>query len=228
MAAIAGRVVLVGSPLGLLLKRAWAGNRRRLLPANTDPSTLVYENPAALDPRNLPITPISRFGTMGLTEHRVNAGQWRLTTGGLVARPLSLSLKRIKALPAKERDVLLICPGVFAYYARWRGVPVNTILQRIGLSPQATHVDISGPAGESQKKERFPLTRGRADKLFLAYGVNGVTLPGKHGFPLRLVAADQVGGRWVKFVDRIEAVADKPASSGAVDGNRSNRPAFLP
>jgi hypothetical protein len=77
MASVAGRMALVGSPLGLLLKRAWAGGRRRLLPANTDPATLVYENPAVLDPRNLPITPISQFGTMGLTVHRVNIAQWR-------------------------------------------------------------------------------------------------------------------------------------------------------
>jgi sulfoxide reductase catalytic subunit YedY len=221
-------MALVGSPLGLLLKRAWAGGRRRLLPANTDPATLVYENPAVLDPRNLPITPISQFGTMGLTVHRVNIAQWRLTTGGLVARPSSLSLERIKSLPAATRDVLLICPGVFAYYARWRGVPLNTVLRQAGISPKATHVVVSGPAGESQKKERFPLAQGRADKLFLAYGVNGVTLPEKHGFPLRLVAEGEVGARWVKFADRIEVVADKQTSSDAVDRNPSKRPAFLP
>jgi DMSO/TMAO reductase YedYZ molybdopterin-dependent catalytic subunit len=35
-----------------------------------------------------------------------------------------------------------------------------------------------------------------------------VPLPQKHGFPLRLVAEDHYGARWVKYVDRITAVAD--------------------
>jgi len=228
MAAIAGRMALVGSPLCLLLKRAWARGRRRVLPAQTDLATLIYENPAQLDPRKLPITPISQFGTMGLTEHRVNLDRWRLSIGGAVTGPLSLSLDRIKALPAAERDVLLICPGVFAYYARWRGVSVNVLLQQAGVSPQATDVDVSGPYGESQKRERFPLATVRTGKLFLAYGVNGVPLPEKHGYPLRLVAEDQVGSQWVKFVDRIEAVARKSDSPGSADRHQLQRPAFVP
>jgi DMSO/TMAO reductase YedYZ molybdopterin-dependent catalytic subunit len=38
----------------------------------------------------------------------------------------------------------------------------------------------------------------------LALGVNGVTLPKEHGYPLRLVAEDVTGGKWVKWIDRIE------------------------
>ncbi|HHP7236161.1 MAG TPA: molybdopterin-dependent oxidoreductase [Desulfobacterales bacterium] len=46
-----------------------------------------------------------------------------------------------------------------------------------------------------------------SDQVFLDYEVNGVPLPQKHGFPLRLVAEDHYGARWVKSVDRITAVA---------------------
>jgi sulfoxide reductase catalytic subunit YedY len=42
------------------------------------------------------------------------------------------------------------------------------------------------------------------DKLFLAYAVNGVPLPQKHGYPLRLVAEDHYGSRWAKYVEKIE------------------------
>jgi DMSO/TMAO reductase YedYZ molybdopterin-dependent catalytic subunit len=228
MAAIAGRMALVTSPLGFLLEKAWARDRRRLLPAQTDVGSLIYEDPARLDPRHLPITPISQFGTMGLTEHHVNVSRWRLSIAGAVTRPLSYSLDRIKALPASERDVLLICPGVFAYYARWQGVYLNAILQQAGVSLKATDVDVSGPTGESQKRERFTMAQVRREKLFLAYGVNGVPLPEKHGFPLRLVAEDQVGSQWVKFVDKIEAVVNKSMSPGSVDRNPSQGPAFTP
>jgi len=43
-----------------------------------------------------------------------------------------------------------------------------------------------------------------ADTVFLAYGVNGKTLPQKHGFPLRVVAEDTYGSDWVKYVYGLE------------------------
>ncbi len=225
---VAGRIALACSPLSLLLRRAWAQVRRRLLPAQTELGTLIYEDPDQLDPRNLPITPISQFDTMGLTEHPVDVVRWRLTVGGAVTRPLTFRLDQIKALPAIERAVLLICPGAFAYYARWQGVSLNAILQLAGVSAQATHVDVTGPSGKFYKMERFSLGQVQTEKVFLAYGVNGQPLPERHGFPLRLVAEDQVGSQWIKFVDKIEVVISKSASPGGADGNKSQGPAFVP
>jgi sulfoxide reductase catalytic subunit YedY len=37
--------------------------------------------------------------------------------------------------------------------------------------------------------------------------VNGKILPKRHGFPLRLVAEDQYGYEWVKYVHRLVAVS---------------------
>jgi DMSO/TMAO reductase YedYZ molybdopterin-dependent catalytic subunit len=228
LVAFFGRAALVASPLGLLLNRAWARDRRRLLPAKTDMGLLIGEDPAAVDPRNLPITPIAQFETMGLTKHPVNPRRWRLNVAGAVTRPLSFSLDQLKALPVTQRAVLLICPGVFAYYARWHGVSVDAILKQAGISPRATQIKVSGPSGEFQKSETFPLAPARTAKLFLAYGVNGVPLPEKHGFPLRLVAEGRVGSRWVKFVDRLEAVSGTPMPPDSGEGKPSQGPAYLP
>ena len=46
-----------------------------------------------------------------------------------------------------------------------------------------------------------------AEKVFLAYQVNGKPLPERHGFPLRLVADDHYGSRWVKYVERVKVLA---------------------
>ena len=43
-------------------------------------------------------------------------------------------------------------------------------------------------------------------KIFLAYRVNGETLPQKHGFPLRLVYEDAYGYDWIKYVDEVAVV----------------------
>jgi DMSO/TMAO reductase YedYZ molybdopterin-dependent catalytic subunit len=228
MAAIAGRAALACSPLGLLLKRAWAQARRRLLSAQTELGSLIYEDPDLLDPRQLPITPIAQFDTMGLTQHPVDLDRWRLTITGAVARPLTFSLDQIKALPVIERDVLLICPGAFAYYARWRGASLNAMLQQAGISPRATHVEVAGPSGESAKTEPFPLDEIRADKVFLAYAVNGEPLPEKHGFPLRVVAEHRAGYQWIKFADKVEVKDRGPVPLSRVDQDKSQTPAFVP
>jgi DMSO/TMAO reductase YedYZ molybdopterin-dependent catalytic subunit len=204
--AVAGWTVVAGTPFALLVRRSCAALRRRLLPADTDLGTLLFENPKYLDSRNLPVTPIDKFGTMGLSEHQVDLQRWHLTIGGAVARPFRFSYGQILAMPSVSRDVLLICPGVFAYNARWQGISIWPLLEQSGVDRKATHVDVGGPTGPNQKVGRYRLREVQTNKAFLAYAVNERRLPEKHGFPLRAVAEGYVGAEWIKFVDRIDAV----------------------
>jgi DMSO/TMAO reductase YedYZ molybdopterin-dependent catalytic subunit len=43
-----------------------------------------------------------------------------------------------------------------------------------------------------------------AGKVFLSYGVNGESLPQKHGFPLRVVAEGHYGSSWIKYVSEVK------------------------
>ena len=89
--AAAGWILVAGSPLALLVRRSCAELRRRLLPAETDLGTLLFENPKYLDSRNLPLTPIDKFGTMGLSDDQLDLERWQLAIGGAVARPSRFS-----------------------------------------------------------------------------------------------------------------------------------------
>ena len=60
------------------------GAARRLLPKGTRLETLVNENPALIDARNLEIQPLEKFGTMGLSDHATDLNTWRLTVSGEV------------------------------------------------------------------------------------------------------------------------------------------------
>jgi sulfoxide reductase catalytic subunit YedY len=223
--AVAGWTIVAGSPLALLVRRSCAALRRRLLPANTDLGTLLFENPKYLDSRDLPLTPIDKFGTMGLSEHQVDLQHWQLTIGGAVARPSRFSYAQIVAMPAVARDVLLICPGVFAYNARWRGISIWPLLEQTGVDRKTTYVDVAGPAGPYEKVQRFPLREVQANKVFLAYAVNGKRLPEKHGFPLRAVAEGYVGTEWIKFVERTDAVLTASVSDEA---EKNAAPVYVP
>jgi len=168
-------------------------------------SSLVDHNPADLDARNLEIIPLEDFETMGLDDHQVNLNQWRLEVVGRVKKPLRLTYDQLLELPSFEKKVLLICPGFFTNHGRWTGISVTDLLEMAEAETGITHVSFRGPAGRYAKINRFPIDEIAADKIFLAYGVNGKVLPKEHGYPLRVVAEDRYGSEWVKYVHRIEA-----------------------
>ena len=189
------------------LRRVLAAKARMLLAPDTPRDDLVGRDPADLDAQDYPLTPLEEFETMGLDDHAVNLPSWRLTVDGHVMRPVALRYEDILAMPLIERDVLLICPGVFANHGSWKGISIFHLLERAGLKEGTTHVTVSGPAGVGKTTFRIALREAAEQKVFLAHGVNGEPLPIKHGFPLRLVAADYYGFNWVKYVDRVTAEA---------------------
>jgi len=190
---------------GLWLKKAYARTKRILLPKGTDLSTLSNKNPATLDTRNLALLPLKDFQTMGLTDHEVDLNSWRLIIEGNITAPRSLSYSQILELPSIERNVLLICPGVFTNHGKWKGISMMTVLNLAQMKADTTHISAYGPEGSYEKVEQFPIADIRSNKVFLAYAVNREKLPQKHGFPLRIVAEDYYGSDWVKYVYKIEA-----------------------
>ena len=187
------------SPLVSAMKQAWAASKR-VLDKGTKRESLIHENPAALDTTNLEITPLEDFGTMGPTTQVLNRDTWRLEVSGQVKRPLSLTYAQLTSLPSIEREVLLICPGFFANYGRWKGISIKGLLQQADFDRSAAQVLIEAKGGKTAK---YPLADILSDKVFLAYQVNGKELPQKHGFPLRVVAEDYYGSDWVKYVEKV-------------------------
>lgn len=196
---------LLFNPLARGVQIVFAKVKKIILPKGTRMDTLIGKNPANLDTRNLDLTPVEAFETMGLDDHQADLNRWQLEITGLVERPVKLGYSQVTEMPSVKKDVLLICPGFFAYHARWKGVSVAKLLEMAQASPDVTHVTFSGPKGSYEKTERFPIADIRSDKVFLAYSVNGSALPKKHGFPLRVVAQDYYGGDWVKYVYKVTA-----------------------
>jgi sulfoxide reductase catalytic subunit YedY len=178
---------------------AWAAGKK-ILSKGTTRDSLIHEDPAALDTTQLEITPLEQFGTMGPTDEVVDLDAWRLEVSGRVKRPVHLTYAQLTALPSVERQVLLICPGVFANHGRWTGVSMRALLQQAEPDGTAAHLAIEARGG---KRVRYPLADVLSDKVFLAYRVNGEPLPRRHGFPLRVVAEGSYGYDWVKYVEKL-------------------------
>jgi len=192
------------SPFFSLFRSPQAGERSIILPKGTKRESLAQRNPRNLDTRNLEITPLKDFQTMGSTEYPVDLEKWRLTVTGRVQNPLSLTYAQVQALPSMEKKALLICPGFFANHGIWRGIRMEELLRRAEAEKGATHVTFLSPEGNSEREEDFPMEEIEAGRVFLCHGVNGETLPEKNGFPLRVVAEGHYGSKWIKYVSKVK------------------------
>ncbi|MQA86423.1 MAG: molybdopterin-dependent oxidoreductase [Streptosporangiales bacterium] len=103
--------------------------------------------------------------------------------------------------------------------ARWRGVPLATVLERAGLTESAVDVLPRGldpdfvDEGVNHGRVRRPLPVVKAlQDVLLAYEMNGHPLPPDHGFPVRLVVPSWVDVASIKWVGDIE-VSDRPLIS---------------
>ncbi len=162
--------------------------------------SIINQHPSEVDNTLLPITPIEELNRTGRPVE-VDIEEYRLVIDGLVERPLSLTYQEILSRPQVSEVVLLICPGVFWDNAEWTGTPLAPLLEEAGLQEGAKKVRFHALDGYQSS---LSLEEALAEGVFLAYQVNGETLPSEHGFPLRLVARHQFGGRWVKWLERIE------------------------
>ena len=207
------KILQLATSIGIFLSPAYAWITsaiakagKWILPKGINLEKLINKNPDTLDTRNLEPIPLDQFGTMGITDYEVDLANWRLVIDGHVKKPSKLRYPKLLELPSIERNVLLICPGVFANFGRWKGVSFKTLLNTAIAKDGVTHVTVRGPEGPHEKVQRFPISDVLNDKVFLAYQVNEKILPMKHGYPLRVVAEGYYGFDWIKFVYKVEIV----------------------
>ncbi|MBB4250055.1 molybdopterin-binding protein [Rhizobium sp. BK008] len=140
---------------------------------------------------------------------------WRLEVGGLVDKPMQLSLAELKALPARTQITRHDCVEGWSAIGKWTGVPLGALLQAAGLKPEARYI-VFHCADEYEKTldgsgwyyESIDLVDAFHPQTILAHTMNGRDLEVAHGAPLRLRVERQLGYKQAKYLTGIEAVAD--------------------
>jgi DMSO/TMAO reductase YedYZ molybdopterin-dependent catalytic subunit len=133
---------------------------------------------------------------------------WRLQVDGLVAKPLSLSLAQLMAMPAREQITRHDCVEGWSAIGKWRGTPLALILKAAGLSTRARYLvfHCADNLRGTPYYESIDLIDAFHPQTILAWSMNDGMLPVAHGAPLRLRVERQLGYKHAKYVMRIEAV----------------------
>ena len=140
----------------------------------------------------------------------VDIAKYRLAVTGLVNTPLALGYGDVTAMPAFQKVTTLNCVEGWSVTYLWTGVRLKDLLERAGYDTNAKVVIFKCYDGYTTS---LPLDFIVNNNILLAYKMNGVTIPPERGFPFQVVAEDQYGYKWAKWVTEIQ-VSNDPAYRG--------------
>ena len=146
---------------------------------------------------------------------------WRLKVGGLVDKPLSLSLDELRAMPSRTQITAHACVEGWTCIGEWTGVPLKHVLDMAGLKPNARYIVFycaDNWGDNSYYYESIGLIDAYHPQTILAYRMNGEPLSIPHGAPLRVRIERQLGYKMAKYIMRIEAVESFARINGGNGG----------
>jgi DMSO/TMAO reductase YedYZ molybdopterin-dependent catalytic subunit len=207
--AIRRRAFVLGT-IGLAVAGGGAALARKLYRA----ATFSYDGTQYKGSIVQPITPNDLFYcvTKNVIDPKVNIDLWHLEIGGLVQNPATWRLQDLVGFKPTTQETTLMCisndldAGLISN-AVWRGLPLRDLLDQAGVLSGAARVRLHGVDNYT---DTVPLEKAMEPTTLLAYEMNGVPLPDRHGYPLRVIVPGYFGEKHVKWLTRIE-VADANA-----------------
>lgn len=151
-------------------------------------------------PGYLQVDPATGLHMTG-TPIQVDFAAWRLAITGKVAHSLSFTYDQLRCMPKVTDSPQLVCERQFVDDAAWSGVSLKYLLDLAGVNEGATTIKLISADGYELKIDLKTALDGNG---YLAYELNGQTLPVLHGFPLRAVFPTLTGYNWVKWIVGIE------------------------
>ena len=138
---------------------------------------------------------------------QVETATWQLSIDGLVGQPLGVSLDELKAMQVVEMACTLAAitstpNNLLVGHALWRGVPLNRLLEQVGLRPEAHYAQFRSANGYSTY-----LPVDVLDQAILAYAMNGEPLSAEQGYPVRLIVPGLYDYKMPKWLQTVELVA---------------------
>ena len=155
-----------------------------------------------------PITPNDLFYcvTKNVIDPKVNIDVWHLEIGGLVQNPTTWRFQDLVGFTPTTQETTLMCisnnldAGLISN-AVWKGFPLRDLLDQAGVLSGEARVRLQGVDNYA---DTIPLEKAMEPTTLLAYEMNGMPLPHRHGYPLRMIVPGYFGEKNVKWLTRVE------------------------
>ncbi len=186
--------------------------------AGSHPSRL--EHPL---PPNQQLAAPGKWPIVGEQSSQMTADPWGVAIEGLVTRPRSWSLNELQTLPQVERVIDIHCvtrwskPGV-----RFAGVPLSTLLDACEPQPDARFISFVARS-ERNHSTSLPLSEALGLGTLVALTCEGVSLPPEHGGPVRTVVPGRYFYKSLKWLERIELLAQDRLGYWEAEAGYHNR-----
>jgi len=154
-----------------------------------------------------PILPTGGWRIYTISNHMpaFDPATWRLSVGGLVEQPVSLTYDELRALPHVEQVSTFHCvTGWTVENVHWGGVRLGDVLHR--ARPHASGHALRFVSMEVPYVDYLTLGQASMHDVMLAYEMDGKPLRREHGAPVRLVIPEMYGYKNVKWLQGIEVV----------------------
>jgi DMSO/TMAO reductase YedYZ molybdopterin-dependent catalytic subunit len=196
-----GRRVFLGVLAGGLTSFAWAPAASRIFSPLTSAGSQLLGN----------LLPVGgwRIYTISGSMPVFDPHTWSLAVDGLVERDVKLSYDDLRRLPSAEQVSTFHCvTGWTVRNVRWRGVRLRHILDLAG--PLGSARALRFVSSEHPYDDSLTIEQALLPDVMLALDLDGSPLSRPHGAPVRLVIPEMYGYKGVKWLERIEVVADQP------------------
>ena len=166
-----------------------------------------YPANARTSEQNFPTYSIT-YNKTGTFPDLANPSAWALDVGGLVRKPVRLSLDQIKALPRATYTVKHHCVEGWTAIGTWTGVPVSVIVEMVDPRPEARYLCFD--SFDSDYYNGWDLASAMHPQTILAYGFNEQPLRMNHGAPLRLYSPVKLGYKLTKYLTSMTFTRERP------------------
>jgi sulfite dehydrogenase len=162
---------------------------------------------------------------------KVDAAAWKVRVGGpAVQSPAEFSLDDLKKFERVEIAAVCQCSGERRGFsdphvpgvewgngaignAKWGGVRLKDLLDKVGLAKEALEVSFNGADGPVVDKtpdfvKSVPIWKAIDENTLIAFEMNGEPLPHWNGFPARIIVPGWTATYWMKHIVDIEVLKE--------------------
>lgn len=160
-------------------------------------------------PPNQALLPERRWPVVGESAPRPDDAPWTVSVAGLVATPMTLDLETLRGrYPAVAPVLDIHCVTRWSKFdMRFEGVRLADLLAEAGPLPATRFVSFVARSARGHSTS-LPLADALDLDAIIAFTANGAPLAQEHGGPVRMVVPGRYFYKSVKWLERIDLLAE--------------------